>query len=91
MLQVVLCGALMSLPGSWLAPLSWLVPSRWAYAMCASTVDLNRVPTTTHDSLWDHTARTWIIDACALGALGLILLLVTAILVHRPALRSSGG
>jgi ABC transport system ATP-binding/permease protein len=91
MLQVVLCGGLMSLPGQvGLEQLSWLVPARWAYAMGASTVGLNRVPGAMHDSLWEHTPRAWTLDMLSLGAIGLTLVIVTAMLVHRGATHSGG-
>lgn len=83
MLQVVMCGGLMPLSGRWFELLSWLVPARWAYAMGASTFDLNRMPGSPPDGLWDHTAGTWIIDTFSLGAIGLVLILVTATLIHR--------
>jgi len=94
MLQLILCGGLFPVQGqAGLKQVSWLVPARWAYAMGASTIDLNRL---THqmqrpaDSLWDHTARTWAFDTLSLGAIGLTLVLVTAVLVHRRHLHRSG-
>jgi ABC-type multidrug transport system ATPase subunit/pSer/pThr/pTyr-binding forkhead associated (FHA) protein len=94
MLQLILCGGLFPVQGQvGLKQVSWLVPARWAYAMGASTIDLNRL---THqmqrpgDSLWDHTARTWAFDTLSLGAIGLTLVLVTAVLVHRRHLHRSG-
>ncbi|MBV9140474.1 MAG: ATP-binding cassette domain-containing protein [Pseudonocardiales bacterium] len=97
MLQLILCGGLFPVQGrAGLEQVSWLVPARWAYAMGASTVDRNRLrllqPAMQRpaDSLWDHTARTWTFDTLSLGAIGLTLVLVTALLVHREHLHRSG-
>jgi ABC transport system ATP-binding/permease protein len=91
MLQLILCGGLFPVRGqAGLEQVSWLVPGRWAYAMGASTVDLNRVPQQSADNLWDHTARTWTFDTLSLGAMGLTLVLMTAVLVHRGHLHRSG-
>lgn len=91
MLQLILCGGMFPVQGrAGLEQVSWLVPGRWAYAMGASTVDLSRVPLQPADGLWHHTARTWTFDTLSLGAIGLTLVLVTAVLVHRGHLHRSG-
>jgi len=84
MLQLILCGGLFPVQGrAELEQLSWLVPTRWAYAMSAATVDLNRLPTSKVNSSWNHTVETWTIATFALGAIGLALILVTAVLLRR--------
>ena len=91
MLQLILCGGLFPVQGRvGLEQVSWLVPGRWAYAMGASTVDLKRLPRQPADRLWDHTAGAWTFDTLSLGAIGLTLVLVTAVLVHRGHLHRSG-
>jgi ABC-type multidrug transport system ATPase subunit len=79
--QVILCGGLVALPGTiGLEQLSWLAPSRWGLAATASTIDLNNlqppVPGESPDSLWDHTARTWLMDMGVLVGLGLAFLII---------------
>jgi ABC transport system ATP-binding/permease protein len=94
MLQLILCGGLFSVQDqAVLKQVSWLVPARWAYAMGASTIDLNQLTRQMQrpaDSLWDHTVRAWTFDTLSLGAIGLTLVLVTAVLVHRRHLHRSG-
>ncbi|HEV7451377.1 MAG TPA: FHA domain-containing protein [Pseudonocardiaceae bacterium] len=91
MLQLILCGGLFPVQGrAGLEQLSWLVPARWAYAMGAATVDLNRLPTSTADSSWNHTVDAWTLDTSSLGAVGLTLVLVTAVLLRRLDPNRSG-
>lgn len=54
--------------------------------MGAATVDLTRLPTSTADSLWNHTASAWALDTFWLIAIGATLVLVTAALLHRDKL-----
>ncbi len=80
--QVILCGALVALPGKiGLEQLSWVVPSRWGMAATASTVDLNTLQPPLHDappdSLWRHTRATWLTDMGVLVGLGLAFLATT--------------
>ena len=79
--QMLLCGGLFPFDDlpllSWL---SWLSPSRWAYAMGASTVNLQSLHASgTADPLWRHDTDHW------LGALGgcgaATLAMVVAVLV----------
>ncbi len=79
--QVILCGGLVSLPGTiGLEQLSWLSPSRWGLAAAAATVDLNNlqppVPGEAPDSLWRHNGATWLKDMGVLAGLGLAFLTV---------------
>ena len=89
MAELVLCGGMFGVKGRPpLEQLAWLSPSRWAYAMAASTVDLNDLRKTAHgdtDPLWGAATGeaglgrtgTWLIAlaACALQALVLVILL----------------
>lgn len=83
MAQLVLCGGLFEVAGRPpLEQLAWLSPSRWAYAMAASTVDLNDLRRTVgaeQDPLWDYTIGSWLIaaGACAVQAFALVILLAT--------------
>jgi hypothetical protein len=91
MLQLILCGGLFPVQDrAGLEQLSWLVPARWAYAMGAATVDLNRLPTSKADSSWNHTVDAWTVDTSSLGAIGLTLVLVTAVLLRRRDPNRSG-
>jgi ABC transport system ATP-binding/permease protein len=81
MAQLILCGGLFPLHGWLLAHLSWLSPSRWAFAMGASTVNLNDLRQSMagdQDPLWECKTRSWLIaaGACAAQALVLVILLV---------------
>lgn len=91
MLQLILCGGLFPVQGrAGLEQLSWLVPARWAYAMGAATVDLNRLPTSKADNSWNHTVDAWTVDTSSLGAIGLTLVLITAVLLRRRDPNRSG-
>jgi len=81
LVQVILCGALVALPGKLvLEQLAWLAPSRWGMAATAATVDLNNlqplVRDTPPDSLWNHTEKAWLKDMGVLLGLGLVFLTV---------------
>jgi ABC transport system ATP-binding/permease protein len=82
MAELVLCGGLFGVNGRVpLEYLAWLSPSRWAYAMGASTVDLNDLrrsfPSGPLDPMWDYKVSSWVIaaSACAIQALVLVILL----------------
>jgi ABC transport system ATP-binding/permease protein len=81
MAELVLCGGMFGVKGRIpLEQLAWLSPSRWAYAMAASTVDLNDLRRTAagdQDPLWDYKTSSWLIaaGACAVQALVLVILL----------------
>jgi ABC transport system ATP-binding/permease protein len=84
MLELVVSGGLFPVHGRpVLEQLAWLVPSRWAYAMGASTVDLNGMGRGGPDPLWEHTASAWLLAAGALALLTLVLVGVTAWLLRR--------
>ncbi len=82
MAELVLCGGMFSVRGRLLLEyLAWLSPSRWAFAMGASTVDLNdlrrSLPGGEGDPMWDYKLSSWVIavGACAVQALVLVILL----------------
>jgi hypothetical protein len=65
--EVVLSGGVFRLNGKLgLEQLSSLSPSRWGFAAVASTSNLNQVtpppPGNTPDPLWQHSARTWLLN-----------------------------
>ncbi|OBI97291.1 hypothetical protein A5661_18115 [Mycobacterium asiaticum] len=82
MAQLVLCGGMFGVDDRVpLEQLAWLSPSRWAYAMAASTVDLNDLHRTAggdQDPLWDYDIGSWSVAAaaCAAQAIGLVILIV---------------
>jgi ABC transport system ATP-binding/permease protein len=82
MAELVLCGGMFGVRGRVpLEYLAWLSPSRWAYAMGASTVDLNdlrrSLPGGEQDPMWDYKLSSWVTaaGACAVQALALVMLL----------------
>ncbi|MCV7411781.1 ABC transporter ATP-binding protein [Mycobacterium florentinum] len=81
MAELVLCGGMFGVKGRIpLEQLAWLSPSRWAYAMAASTVDLDDLRRTAggdEDPLWEYDASDWWMaaGACAVQAIVLIVLL----------------
>ena len=82
MAQLVLCAGMFGVKDRIpLEQLAWLSPSRWAYAMAASTVDLNdlhRTATADQDPMWNSDVESWSIAvaACAVQALALVILIV---------------
>jgi ABC-type multidrug transport system ATPase subunit/pSer/pThr/pTyr-binding forkhead associated (FHA) protein len=81
MAELVLCGGMFGVRGRIpLEQLAWLSPSRWAYAMAASTIDLNDLRRTAagdEDPMWDYAASSWWIaaGACTVQAIVLVILL----------------
>lgn len=81
MAELVLCGGMFGVRGRIpLEQLAWLSPSRWAYAMAASTIDLNDLRRTAagdEDPMWDYAASSWwiAVGACAVQAMVLVILL----------------
>ncbi len=81
MAELVLCGGMFGVRGRIpLEQLAWLSPSRWAYAMAASTIDLNDLRRTAagdEDPMWDYAASSWwiAVGACAVQAIVLVILL----------------
>jgi ABC transport system ATP-binding/permease protein len=61
--------------------LSWLSPSRWGFAAVAATANLNKLippaPGSALDTLWRHSAGTWLLDMGALLLLGIIFAVTT--------------
>lgn len=53
--------------------LAWRTPGRWGFAATASTADLtNLVAGIANDSLWQHTASTWLVNIAMLGVLAVL-------------------
>jgi ABC-type multidrug transport system ATPase subunit/pSer/pThr/pTyr-binding forkhead associated (FHA) protein len=81
MAELVLCGGMFGVRGRIpLEQLAWLSPSRWAYAMAASTIDLNDLRRTAagdEDPMWDYAASSWwiAVGACTVQAIVLVILL----------------
>jgi ABC transport system ATP-binding/permease protein len=81
MAELVLCGGMFGVRGRIpLEQLAGLSPSRWAYAMAASTIDLNDLRRTAagdEDPMWDYAASSWwiAVGACAVQAIVLVILL----------------
>ncbi|WP_264992577.1 ABC transporter permease, partial [Mycobacterium montefiorense] len=81
MAELVLCGGMFGVKGRIpLEQLAWLSPSRWAYAMAASTIDLNDLRRTAggdEDPLWDYDPSNWwlAVVACTVQAVVLVILL----------------
>ncbi len=81
MAELVLCGGIFGVKGRIpLEQLAWLSPSRWAFAMSASTIDLNdlrRMSNSEIDPLWDYSKVSWLlaVAVCALQAVLLVILL----------------
>jgi ABC transport system ATP-binding/permease protein len=65
-----------------LEQLAWLVPSRWAFAMGASTVDMNALRGEA-DPLWEHSAGIWVLDASVLVVITAVLVVGTSVLLRR--------
>ena len=94
MANLVFTGGLLALADKvGLNQLSWLFPARWGFAAAAATTDLNHVMGSDTpagkaqglvvDSLWEHSAGTYLIDLAGLLVLGVVSLVVTALLLRR--------
>ena len=81
MAELVLCGGIFGVNGRIpLEQLAWLSPSRWAFAMGASTVDLNDLLLgfgKQVDPLWDYSKSSWLfaVTACVVQAVLLVILI----------------
>lgn len=83
MLELVVSGGIFPVHGRpVLEQLAWLVPSRWAFAMGATTVDMN-VLRADPDPLWEHAAGRWLLAALVLVLIVAVLTAVTALLLRR--------
>lgn len=82
MAELVLCGGMFGVKGRIpLEQLAWLSPSRWAYAMAASTIDLNDLRRTAggdEDPIWDYAPSSWWIAAGACVAQAIVLVILIA-------------
>ncbi|GGZ30464.1 ABC transporter ATP-binding protein [Streptomyces inusitatus] len=88
--QVVFCGALLSLSGLPVAEqLAWLVPSRWALGAMAGTVGLAGIVPGKQaaDPLFEHSAGVWLTNMGALAGLAVVfgLLVLWLLRRHEPA------
>ncbi|WP_433506487.1 FHA domain-containing protein [Pseudonocardia halophobica] len=84
MLELVVSGGLFPVAGyAGLEQLAWLVPSRWAFAMGAATVDLNRVARGGPDPLWTHDAAHWLLGAGVLVGMAVVLAVATGLVLRR--------
>ncbi|MFZ0902297.1 MAG: FHA domain-containing protein [Mycobacterium sp.] len=87
MAELVLSGGMFGVKGRVpLEYLAWLSPSRWAYAMGASTVDLNDLRRTfagDTDPMWDYNLSNWAIAASACAVQALVLVILLAIQLKR--------
>jgi hypothetical protein len=79
LLQIFLCGGIVSLAGRpFLGTTSLIVPARWAYAAAASTVGLRSADGAAHDGLWTQSSFVWlcyflVLAVLAAGCVGLTL------------------
>jgi ABC transport system ATP-binding/permease protein len=94
--QVVLCGALLSLPGTTgLEQLAWFAPSRWGFAGVASTVNLNvinpAIPGNIVDPLWNRSSGNWLRDMGCLLALAAVFSLLAWLRLRRMGPRRRRG
>jgi ABC-type multidrug transport system ATPase subunit len=87
MAELVLCGGMFSVYGRVpLEYLAWLSPSRWAYAMGASTVDLNdlrRSFAEDTDPMWTYDVIHWVTAACACAVEAVLLVVLLALQLKR--------
>ncbi|MBI2701815.1 MAG: ABC transporter permease, partial [Mycobacterium sp.] len=87
MAQLVLCGGMFPVKDRIpLEQLAWLSPSRWAYAMAASTVDLNDLRRTAggdQDPIWDFDVGSWLIAATACAVQAVVLVALIVLLLRR--------
>ncbi|MFV8320238.1 FHA domain-containing protein [Mycobacterium sp. 23] len=87
MAQLVLCGGMFPVKDRIpLEQLSWLSPSRWAYAMAASTVDLNDLRRTAggdQDPMWDYDVSSWLVAAAACLVQAAVLVLFAVVRLRR--------
>ncbi|WP_044507442.1 ATP-binding cassette domain-containing protein, partial [Mycobacterium simiae] len=83
MAELVLCGGMFGVKGRIpLEQLAWLSPSRWAYAMAASTIDLNDLRRTAggdEDPMWDYAPSSWWMAAGACAAQAMVLVILLAV------------
>lgn len=83
MAELVLCGGMFGVKGRIpLEQLALLSPSRWAYAMAASTIDLNDLRRTAggdEDPMWDYAPSSWWMAAGACAAQAIVLVILLAV------------
>jgi ABC transport system ATP-binding/permease protein len=80
MAQVVFSGGAFPIGGRpGLSQVSWIFPSRWGYGAAASTDNLNVITPGAGkpDSLWTHSASTWLLDMAMMVVLAAVFALIT--------------
>lgn len=87
MIQLVFSGSILTLPGKvGLEQVAVIAPARWGMAALASTVRLNVLNPAMSgkpDTLWDHSAGTWLLDMSAMVVLSAVFLLLAWWQLHR--------
>jgi ABC transport system ATP-binding/permease protein len=88
MVQIIFSGGVLPLAGmAGLQQLSYIAPARWAFAACASTVNLNvltpQTGTSSGDPLWGPTSGDWLRDIGLTILIGALCLLLTFISLRR--------
>ena len=79
MAQLVMSGGLIPVTGrTGLEQASVLFPARWGFAAGSSTVDLRTIDALAKpDILWVHAPQQWLLCACSLALIAVVLALVT--------------
>lgn len=90
MAQLVFCGGLVKITDRGaLEAIAAIFPSRWGFAQSAATIDLTNLnPAVAQDPLWEHTLSAWTNGALALGAIGAVCLILTAVKLYRQPSRT---
>jgi ABC transport system ATP-binding/permease protein len=84
--QLVFAGSFVPVTGRpVLEAIAALTPARWGVAATASTVDLTNLVPVVQDSLWKHSATTWLLDIAMLGVLALAFALFVRWRLRRTA------
>jgi ABC transport system ATP-binding/permease protein len=87
MIQLVFSGSILTLPGKvGLEQVAVIAPARWGMAALASTVRLNVLNPAMSgkpDTLWDHSAGTWLLDMSAMVVLSAVFLVLAWWQLHR--------
>jgi ABC transport system ATP-binding/permease protein len=79
MAQVVFSGGVFPIAGrAGLSQVAWIFPSRWGYGAVAATDNLLLItPGAKPDSVWTHSASTWLTDIGLMAALAAVFALIT--------------
>jgi ABC-type multidrug transport system ATPase subunit len=77
--QIILCGGVVAVGGVGVNQISWLIPGRWGYAAVASTANLNQLMprgSNLANSLWQHSASTWLTDIGGMIVLSIVVVVI---------------